>query len=114
VKLQRQRLIDAIGFARRAGSAVAGFEKVEALAHRNRLHCLLIASDAGKDGTRKLEAAARTVYVIDNLDSAALGGIFGAIGIVVYAGISDKVQAARLISLAARLTALMPAHGTME
>ncbi len=104
----RQRLIDGIGFARRSGFAVCGFEKVDTLARRGSLRAVLIASDSGKDGRRKLEALASSAYFIDVLDSQALTGIFGTIGIVVYAGISDKAHAARLEGLARRLVALMP------
>ena len=104
----RQRLVDAIGFVRRSGFAVCGFEKVEALAKRGRLYGVVIAADSGKDGRRKLEASAGSAYLIDVLDSRALTGIFGTIGIVVYAGISDKAHAARLDGLARRLVALMP------
>jgi predicted RNA-binding protein YlxR (DUF448 family) len=92
----RQRLIDSIGFARRSGFAVCGFEKVETLARRGSLAAVMIASDSGKDGRKKLEALASSAYFIDVLDSGALTGIFGTIGIVVYAGISDKAHAARL------------------
>ncbi len=104
----RQRLIDGVGFARRAGFAVSGFEKVDTLARRGKLAALLIAHDSGKDGRRKLEGLALKCHFIDVLDSAALTGIFGTIGIVVYAGISDKAHAARLDGLARRLVALMP------
>ncbi len=108
VSLTRQRLIDAVGFARRAGSAVAGFEKVEAWARAKKLQVLLLATDAGKDGRGKLEALSPNAHIIDVLDSEALAGIFGTIGIVVYAGISDKAHAARLILLAGKLEALLP------
>jgi predicted RNA-binding protein YlxR (DUF448 family)/ribosomal protein L7Ae-like RNA K-turn-binding protein len=104
--LFRQRLCDQLGMARRAGAAVAGFEKVDEQIRRGRIKLLLIAADAGKDGRRQLENLAPGTKIIDVLDSAALAGIFGAIGVVVYAGISDKAHAAKLTLTADRLAAL--------
>ena len=104
----RQRVLDGIGFARRSGFAICGFEKIDTLARRGKLAALIVASDSGKDGRRKLEPVTGSAYLIDVLDSQALTGIFGTIGIVVYAGISDKAHAARLDGLARRLVALMP------
>ena len=46
--LMRQRLIDGLGFARRAGNAACGFEKIEAWVRSRKAAALLIASDAGK------------------------------------------------------------------
>ena len=102
----RRRLVDMLGMARRSGVAVSGFEKVEGLARAGRLHGLMVAADAGKDGRGKLEALARSAYIVDILDSRTLGGIFGTIGIVVYAGISDKAQAARVRLLVEKLKAI--------
>jgi predicted RNA-binding protein YlxR (DUF448 family) len=107
-KLLRCRLVDMIGIARRAGVAIAGFDKVETAASRRKLAAVLVGSDSGKDGRRKLEALAPSAYFIDVLDSKTLAGIFGAIGIVVYAGISDKAHAQRLAGLARKLAALEP------
>ena len=104
--LFRQRLLDQLGMARRAGAAIAGFEKVEEQLRRKRLHLLLIAADAGKDGRQKLENLSPRTKIIDTLDGATLAGIFGMIGVVVYAGISDKAHAAKLELTADRLAAL--------
>ncbi len=115
VDLLRQRMVEAIGFARRSGTATSGFEKVEGWARAKRLQALLVASDAGKDGRGKLEALSPGTHIIDVLDSRVLGGIFGTIGIVVYAGISDKAHAARVISLGDKLKALTaPVHDVTE
>jgi predicted RNA-binding protein YlxR (DUF448 family) len=104
--LFRQRLCDQLGLARRAGAAIAGFEKVDEQIRRGRIKLLLVAADAGKDGRHKLENLARGTQVIDALDSNTLAGIFGVIGVVVYAGISDKAHAAKLQLTADRLAAL--------
>jgi predicted RNA-binding protein YlxR (DUF448 family)/ribosomal protein L7Ae-like RNA K-turn-binding protein len=104
--LFRQRLCDQLGFARRAGAAIAGFEKVDEQMRRGRIKLLLIAADAGKDGRHKLENLSPSTKVIDVLDSNTLAGIFGVIGVVVYAGISDKAHAVKLELTADRLAAL--------
>ena len=105
VALFRQRLCDQLGMARRAGAAIAGFEKVDEQIRRHRIHLLFVASDAGKDGRHKLENLSQGTKVIDLLDSNTLAGIFGMIGVVVYAGISDKAHAAKLELTATRLQA---------
>ncbi len=60
-RLLARRCIDGLGLARRAGQAVAGFEKVRSLVERGRCGLLIVAAGAGQEGQRKLAAgAART------------------------------------------------------
>jgi predicted RNA-binding protein YlxR (DUF448 family) len=49
----------ALSLARKAGSLVAGFAKVEAALSRDAVVALIHASDAASDGSAKLDAAAR-------------------------------------------------------
>ncbi|MDG2482697.1 MAG: RNA-binding protein [Alphaproteobacteria bacterium] len=69
------RVSDLLGFARRAGEAVTGFEKCRAaLGHGDAL--LLHARDGSMDGLRKL-AGAETDMALRVLDGAELGAPFG-------------------------------------
>jgi predicted RNA-binding protein YlxR (DUF448 family) len=54
-----RRCLDLLGLARRAGQAVAGFEKVKAMLANGQAALLLEASDGAMDGRRKLLGAAR-------------------------------------------------------
>jgi predicted RNA-binding protein YlxR (DUF448 family) len=55
----KRRCLDMLGLARRAGQAVAGFEKVKATLAAGQAALLLEASDGAEDGRRKLLGAAR-------------------------------------------------------
>lgn len=71
-----------IGFLRRAGDLVCGFEKVrEALKSGRVPACMLVASDAASDGKGKLQAlaghVAAGVPVIDLFTKAQLGDALG-------------------------------------
>lgn len=57
----KKRLVDGIGLARRAGQAVAGFEKVKAKIDVADVGVLFQASDGADDGFRKLGSAARNL-----------------------------------------------------
>ncbi len=81
-KLLVRRCLDHIGLARRAGQAVAGFEKVEAwLKSGKGAGVLLAASDGADQGRAKIQALARamaaTAALVDSLNSAELGAGFG-------------------------------------
>ena len=67
--LLKRRCLETIGLARRAGIAVAGFEKVrEALKH-GKAGVLLAASDGAEDGRAKVRGLAGDAPVIDLFDS---------------------------------------------
>ena len=52
-------VLDRLGLESRAGAIVIGGERIEKAARSGKLHLLLHASDAGADGTRKLDQAWR-------------------------------------------------------
>ena len=67
--LLKRRCLETIGLARRAGIAVAGFEKVrEALKH-GKAGVLLAASDGAEDGRAKVRGLAGDAPVIDLFDA---------------------------------------------
>lgn len=52
-------VLDRLGLESRAGTIVVGGERIEKAARSGKLHLLIHASDAGADGTRKLDQAWR-------------------------------------------------------
>ncbi|MBK0401096.1 RNA-binding protein [Limibaculum sp. M0105] len=98
-----RRLVDLVALARKAGQAVAGFEKVRARLGEGRVGVLVTASDAAADGRAKLARIAPDhAGRIDLLDSGELGLAFGrdfAIHAALDAGgIADRalIEAGRL------------------
>ena len=55
----RQAVLDRLGLEARAGTLVTGSEKIETALRRGDVHLLIHASDAGQDGSRKLDQAWR-------------------------------------------------------
>jgi predicted RNA-binding protein YlxR (DUF448 family) len=74
-RLLLERVLADLGRARRAGRAVAGFAKVEALIARGKAGLLVVADEAEGDGSRKLAGSGLPLVRLG--DAAALGGIFG-------------------------------------
>jgi hypothetical protein len=72
--LLARRCCDAIGLARRAGLAVAGFERVGEAVRRGRAGLLLFALDGAEGGRGKLPAVARDLPSARVLTAAELGG----------------------------------------
>ena len=104
-KLLRQRCLDHLGLARRAGQAVCGFEKVREALRAGELAVLVAARDGAADGRAKLSATAGdlptlTVFTVSEL-SAALGR-----DNVVHAALTTGRLAERLLADAARLAGL--------
>ena len=58
-RLLEQAALDALAMAHKAGRTIIGFARVEAALGRERVAALIQASDAGQDGTRKLNASLR-------------------------------------------------------
>jgi predicted RNA-binding protein YlxR (DUF448 family) len=58
-RLLERAVLDALGIARKAGRAVAGFARIERALASEPVVALLHAADAGREGARKLAAAAR-------------------------------------------------------
>ena len=85
-----------IGLARRAGQAVAGFEKVRARLKRAEAGILLAAMDGAGDGRGKLRRLAPGLAVLDCLTAGELGRAFGrnhAVHAVLAPGaLADKLE----------------------
>lgn len=100
-QLLHQRCLDLIGLARRSGCAVAGFEKVKMLLAEGNAGVLLLGSDCGKDGSRKLLPVAKDVPVIGQFTCAELAHVF-ARERMAYGALASGTLAVRLISEANR------------
>lgn len=71
----KNRALDAINLARKAGVLVTGFEKVKDKISKGKVAFLIEANDAGKDGKDKIKSAAGsieilTLFTIEELDEA--------------------------------------------
>ena len=75
--LLAQRCCDALGLARRAGQAIAGFERVADAARHGRVGLLVFALDGAEGGRRKVAALGREVPSAGGLTGAELGAAFG-------------------------------------
>ena len=75
--LLARRCCDALGLARRAGLAVAGFDRASEAVRRGRAALLLFAVDGAESGRRKLGATAGDLPSASVLTAAELGGAFG-------------------------------------
>jgi predicted RNA-binding protein YlxR (DUF448 family) len=93
--LLADRCVETIGLARRAGQAVAGFEKVRAMLRKGHGAVLLEARDGAEDGRDKLRAVAPELLVLDCLEADELGRAFGRER-TVHAALSQGALAARL------------------
>ncbi len=72
-----QRLIAAIGLARKAGAAVNGFEKVRARLGQGGAGAVFAASDGADDGRRKVAGLRGDAPLIECLSAEELGWAFG-------------------------------------
>jgi predicted RNA-binding protein YlxR (DUF448 family) len=103
--LLARRCYDAIGLARRAGLAVAGFERVGDAVRRGQVGLLLVALDGAEAGHRKLAALGRGVPSARVLTAAELGGAFGRER-TVHGAIADGPLCRRLLLDLTRLVGL--------
>jgi predicted RNA-binding protein YlxR (DUF448 family) len=102
-----------IGLARRAGVAVAGFEKTRS-ALKNGAACLLIsARDGAADGRGKLVALASGIARAEGLDAVELGAVFGREG-VVHVAVTDSRFAQRINVELARLEGVRGTLGDQD
>ncbi|WP_448203740.1 RNA-binding protein [Azospirillum sp. sgz302134] len=82
-RLLERRCLNAFGLARRAGQALAGYEKVREALKTNQVGhagppCLLVeASDGSPDQRGKVTALAPDMPVVDLFDSAAMAAALG-------------------------------------
>ncbi|NNG04848.1 MAG: RNA-binding protein [Inquilinus sp.] len=98
-----QRCLDLLGLARRAGHAVAGFEKVRDWIRSGRAALLLEAADGAADGRAKLRGLAPGLPMATAFDAARLGAVFGrdhAVHVALAAGGPTERLAAELARLA--------------
>jgi predicted RNA-binding protein YlxR (DUF448 family) len=102
-RLLRERCCDLIGFARRSGLAVAGFEKVRKALRDGDAAVLLAASDGGEDGREKIRACAATLPLVELLTAGELAAAFGREH-VVHAVIGRGRIGRALLAEAARLS----------
>lgn len=75
--LLARRCCDALGLARRAGLAVAGYERVGETVRRGNAALLLFARDGAEAGRRRMAAGAPGVASSSLLDAEELSGVFG-------------------------------------
>jgi predicted RNA-binding protein YlxR (DUF448 family) len=100
--LLARRCIDHLGLARRAGQAVAGFEKVKAALGRGDVALLLQAADGSPEQRAKLRPRSGAIPVVALFSGAELAEIFGR-EVAVHAAILKGGIADRLTRDCARL-----------
>lgn len=107
--LALRRCLDLLGLARRAGAAVAGFEKVKAALRAGEVGLLVQAADAADDGRQKIQALARAVApqtpLLQFCGAAELGAAVGREA-AVHVGIAPGRFAEALLREARRLAGL--------
>lgn len=111
--LLARHCLELIGLARRAGEAVAGFEKARAWLRAGRAGVLLAASDGAADGRGRMRGMAPGLPVVDVLSGAELGAAWGRER-VVHAAVAPGGLTTRLLREAARLEGLRPHVGAPE
>jgi hypothetical protein len=101
-----RRIGELLGLARRAGQAVAGFDKAREWLRSGRGRLILQASDgSAPERARFLAGAADSVMVLDPLPAAVLGQVFGR-DHVVHVAITSGRLGERLAIEAERLSGL--------
>lgn len=100
-----QRLVELIGLARKAGQAVAGFEKVRGRLAKGQVGALIEAVDGAPDGKGKLARIAGETPVIEVLTGRELGLAFGR-DFAIHAALDRGGFADRAIAEALRLGGL--------
>jgi len=101
-----RRIAELLGLARRAGQAMAGFEKAREWMRANRARLILQASDgSGPEKARFLSGVSSSVLIMDPLPGAAMGRLFGR-DFVVHVAIAPGKLAESLAMEAGRLAGL--------
>jgi uncharacterized protein len=106
--LLARRCRDMLGLARRAGMAVAGYERVGEAVRRGNAALLLFALDGAEAGRRRMASAARGITAASVLDAAELSGVFGRER-VTFVAVGPGSLCSRLQIELARLAGLRPA-----
>lgn len=105
--LLARRCLEILGLARRAGQAVAGYEKVRARLLAGDAALLLEASDAAAGGVDKIRALAPNLPMVALFDAASLGAALGR-DAAVHVAVSPGRLAERLMREASRLAGFRP------
>ncbi len=105
----RDRLTASLGLARRAGQAIGGFEKAREALAAGRCAVLVGAAD-GSVAERGRVLQGRDVPVLDLLDAATLGAVFGRDAIV-HVALAPGRLAAMILTDATRLRGVLPGQG---
>ena len=108
-----RRVIDLLGLARRAGQAVAGFEKARETVVRGQAGLIMQATDGSADECRRLLSGAPALIVVRPLTAARLGIAFGRDHVVHVAVLRGRL-AERLETESARLAALWSGPARQE
>lgn len=103
-----RRCCDALGLARRAGMAVAGFERVSDTVRRGDAALLLLALDGAEAGRRKLAGLARCVASATVLSADELSAAF-ARDRAVFVAVGPGPLSSRLLVDLGRLAGFRPA-----
>lgn len=94
--LLTKRCVDLVALARRAGEAVAGYEKARSWLISGSGGLLVEASDGATGGRGKMTALANGVSIVNVLSADELGGAFGrerAVHVVLAkGGLADKLR----------------------
>jgi predicted RNA-binding protein YlxR (DUF448 family) len=108
----RRRCLDLIGLGRRAGQAVAGFDKVKAWLAAGKAAVLIEASDGSADGRGKISAVGRRVTpglpIVELFDAATLGQTMGR-DRAVHVAMTPGRLSLRFLAEAGRLAEVVPA-----
>lgn len=108
-QLLARRCLDLVGLARRAGMAVAGYEKAMAQVRQGGVGVVLVARDAAEGGRGRVAGAASGAPVLELFSSAELGSVFGRER-TVHVAVADCAIARRLVTECARLAGFRPAR----
>jgi predicted RNA-binding protein YlxR (DUF448 family) len=103
-----RRCCDALGLARRAGLAIAGFERVSEAVRRGDVALLLLALDGAEGGRRRLTGLAHGVASAAVLEATELGGAFGR-DRAVFVAVGSGPLCSRLLLDLGRLAGFRPA-----
>ena len=93
------RCLNNLGMARRAGQAIAGYEKVRAEITARRAGMVIEASDGSVEATARMRALGSGLPVVDLFTSSELGEVFGR-ETTVHAVLTRGVFVPKLLDLA--------------
>ncbi|MEE9317819.1 MAG: RNA-binding protein [Rhodospirillales bacterium] len=111
--LMVRRCLDLLGLARRAGEAVAGFEKARAWLREGKGGVILQARDGAADGREKIKALAPGLATVDLFEAQELGRALGR-DRAVHVVMAEGRLAESLMTEAGRLTAFRQAGAKKE